>query len=515
MASNVAQLFSFRPRSNDWSNQELAEFYRVESSLVQAGLLVDTDRGITDENEPWFVFCNADSGEVIIHFARIDGAYVAASGAFDGVLRGRDFRSVVEALLSRHPLVVPQARDNIRLHPSSLLVALVATAFFKLSEVDAQAGEADGKGVENAGSREVWIKSDGDVKQSIIQLDRRHVAVVLAAMTFAVTHDFNGDWAQWLNRASDWLDQDSGGTQVAAAPKLASDLIEFTNLVDVTADASAVDKGHVSLLPLDDGHLDQLAALFGDKLSLISLLTSLMTGAQSADKAGASDVALPGAVAVVEDLSTYRQEAAHSGSSNPAEASPEMMAERERMATPEQKSDSAEVVTVVLAQAPSENASLPVVEAVRYVESSVLASVDTKEIIKVDDGLLASLISNDGTVMLVSEELVHQTGLTLQPDQPDKEQASALAAKIEALFGDNRPLHSFHDSGDDYRGVMATFKEKNADFELALSGKDIVLYDLTPDVHTGDALSFVTWTFDDGSTLSLIGVLPQELAIAA
>ncbi|MBX3539244.1 MAG: hypothetical protein KF735_16495 [Chelatococcus sp.] len=515
MASNVAQLFSFRRRSNDWSNQELAEFYRVEASLVQAGLLVDTDRGITDENEPWFVFCNSESGDVIIHFARIDGAYVAASGAFDGVLRGRDFRSVVEALLSRHPLVMPQARDNIRLHPSSLLVALVATAFFKLSDVDAQASEVDGKGTDGGSSREIWIKSDGDVKQASIQLDRRHVAVVLAAMTFAVTHDFNGDWTHWLSKASDWLDQDSTASSVAEAHKLASDLVEFANLVDTSAESAAARVEHVSILPLDGGHLEQLAALFGDKLSLLSLLTSLMSGAQPTDKAGASGVELPGAVAVVEDLSTYRQEASNNGSSAPAETDREPLAGHERAATPEHKADNAEVVTVVLSQSSSErSSSLPVVEAVRYVESSVLASVDAREILKVGDGLLASLTSSDDGLVLVADVLP-ENGSTIQSGQAGKDQASGLAAKIEALFGDDRPLHAFHDNADDYKSVMATFKEKNADFELALSGKDVVLYDLTPDVHTGDALSFVTWTFEDGSTLSLIGVLPHEFAIAA
>ncbi|CAH1660798.1 conserved hypothetical protein [Hyphomicrobiales bacterium] len=513
MASNVAQLFSFRPRSNDWSNQELAEFYRVEASLVQAGLLIDTDRGITDENEPWFVFCNSETGDVIIHFARIDGAYMAASAAFDGVLRGRDFRSVVEALLSRHPLVIPQARDNIRLHPSSLLVALVATAFFKLSDVDAQASEADGKGTDGVSAREIWIKSEGDVKQASIQLDRRHVAVVLAAMTFAVTHDFNGDWTHWLSKAADWLDQDSSPSNVAEAPRLASDLIEFANLADTASDVSPARVEHVSILPLDGGHLEQLAALFGDKLSLLSLLTSLMNGTQPAEKAGGSGVEVPGAVAVVEDLSTYRQEATHSGSSGPAETAPELLAGHERGATTEQKAESAEVVTVVLSQS-SERSSLPVVEAVRYVENSVLASVDTREILKVGDGLLASLTSSDGALVFVAD-VAPETGLTTQSGQTGNEQVSGLAAKIEALFGDNRPLHAFHDNADDYKSVMATFKERNADFELALSGKDIVLYDLTPDVHTGDALSFVTWTFGDGSTLSLIGVLPHEFAIAA
>ena len=73
----AAELLSFfRPAksvSGDWSTQEIAEFYRVEAALVQAGASVCVDRGVSDEGDPWFVFCRAVDGEVIVHFARIAG----------------------------------------------------------------------------------------------------------------------------------------------------------------------------------------------------------------------------------------------------------------------------------------------------------------------------------------------------------------------------------------------------------------------------------------------------------
>src|SRR5690554_6887190 len=53
----IAQFPSVRPRrGTDWANEDLAQFYRVEASLIQAGISVETDRGVTDEGEPWFVF---------------------------------------------------------------------------------------------------------------------------------------------------------------------------------------------------------------------------------------------------------------------------------------------------------------------------------------------------------------------------------------------------------------------------------------------------------------------------
>lgn len=83
MAAQVLSFFQRSPRlaparPTDWSQQELAEFYRVEGALIRAGISVGTDRGMSDENEPWFCFYRQDDGEVVIHFARIDGEYIIA-----------------------------------------------------------------------------------------------------------------------------------------------------------------------------------------------------------------------------------------------------------------------------------------------------------------------------------------------------------------------------------------------------------------------------------------------------
>jgi collagen type I alpha len=75
----------FRPApttQGDWSQQELAEFYRVEAALIRAGMRITSEQGLSDEAEPWFVFCRLD-GEAIMHFARIDGSYVVSSEALD------------------------------------------------------------------------------------------------------------------------------------------------------------------------------------------------------------------------------------------------------------------------------------------------------------------------------------------------------------------------------------------------------------------------------------------------
>jgi hypothetical protein len=132
MAAQVVPFFQRLRRPSDWAQAEIAQFYRVESALLQAGLRLQTDRGVTDEGDPWFVFCRADDGEVFIHFSRIEGKYIVISSGLDRVFQGPDFNALVNEMLAAQAYSLPRARNrnNIFLHPATLLVALVSGAFF-------------------------------------------------------------------------------------------------------------------------------------------------------------------------------------------------------------------------------------------------------------------------------------------------------------------------------------------------------------------------------------------------
>ncbi len=128
-----ASVFAFPSRGKGpqpWSNDELAELYRVVDLLGRAGLAVATDMGMSDEGDPWFVFCRTDNEEVIAHFARIDGIFVAASIAVDETFRGANFRQIVDRMVSSQPLVMPRPNPGSKLflHPAVMLTAFVATA---------------------------------------------------------------------------------------------------------------------------------------------------------------------------------------------------------------------------------------------------------------------------------------------------------------------------------------------------------------------------------------------------
>ena len=103
MASTVLQWAPRPAAARGWRNDELAELYRVESSLIQAGLVVETESGLTDEGDPWFVFCLAD-GQVAVHAARIDGVYLLDCPSLPVPLKGDSFSSIARAFVATLPI---------------------------------------------------------------------------------------------------------------------------------------------------------------------------------------------------------------------------------------------------------------------------------------------------------------------------------------------------------------------------------------------------------------------------
>jgi hypothetical protein len=215
-AENVAFLFASRPRSRDWTSQELAEFYRVESALIQGGMKISTDRGVSDEGDPWFVFCREEGGDPVVHFARIDGQYVIASPAYKGVARGLDFRSMVQDLISRHKLAPAnkEQKSNIFMHPAALLVIVVGTAFFKTpgearadeARKDAAPKTADGSGDSSAhAGRKSALESDNVSLSTIddkLELAQNMSQLLIVAASTMLADDVDQSPAQTKTSAA-------------------------------------------------------------------------------------------------------------------------------------------------------------------------------------------------------------------------------------------------------------------------------------------------------------------------
>jgi hypothetical protein len=103
VSESTVSLANVRAYGRGWSKQELAHFHRVFNALWEAGLSLETDSGVTDESEPWFVFCDADSGAVVAHFARLSGKFAVYAPFLNGTLTGHVFLDLVERFLDRCP----------------------------------------------------------------------------------------------------------------------------------------------------------------------------------------------------------------------------------------------------------------------------------------------------------------------------------------------------------------------------------------------------------------------------
>jgi hypothetical protein len=101
VSESIVYLADVRAHRQGWSKHELAQFRRATSLLREAGLLIETDSGLTDEADPWFVFCDAGSGEVLAHFAKMGGKNVACAPSLNVAEIGRIFPDLVERIVER------------------------------------------------------------------------------------------------------------------------------------------------------------------------------------------------------------------------------------------------------------------------------------------------------------------------------------------------------------------------------------------------------------------------------
>ncbi len=137
------------PAIRDWTNQEMADLARVQFLLSRAGVPLETDRGLTDEGDPWFVFCDAQ-GEVFVHICRMGMTYLLDSPSLEAPLRGSNFEALVKGFIDRATAkvaalnVVPLDKGNkVFLHPSVMLAALIWSLFL-LSDQMTNAAYASG-----------------------------------------------------------------------------------------------------------------------------------------------------------------------------------------------------------------------------------------------------------------------------------------------------------------------------------------------------------------------------------
>lgn len=132
--------------TQDWSNQELASIYRVKRLLDAAGVPNLLERGLSDEGDPWCVFCTL-AGDVFIHLCRVDQRYVLDSPNLQTPLVGIDFSDLIAqfsegalqqdemSMRSSTKLIKFKRNTKVLLHPSAMLAALIWSIYINSEEL--------------------------------------------------------------------------------------------------------------------------------------------------------------------------------------------------------------------------------------------------------------------------------------------------------------------------------------------------------------------------------------------
>lgn len=169
--NGLAKIIPFTPRPQvrvgpPWTTTELGELFRVAHVLRQSGMTIETDMGLSDEGDPWFVFYSVQSEDVIAHFARINGEIVVHGLSSGGVVSGVNLHDVVRQLQPVQTMERQQTSQTDRsvvLHPFMLLVAFVAASFLATEEsqaatpVEKTAAKAEAAGDAAAKAKADWI----------------------------------------------------------------------------------------------------------------------------------------------------------------------------------------------------------------------------------------------------------------------------------------------------------------------------------------------------------------------
>jgi hypothetical protein len=517
MSSNVVKLARPFQRNWDWSPRELAEFYRVESALIQAGLRIDTERGLSDEGDPWFAFCRQDTGEVIVHMARIDGGYILAGPTYEGISCGGDIESLVRDLISRHPLVQMgggnhRQGSNIFLHPAALLVAVVATAFFK--GTDARALTADntddnkhGDGRAGAvASKSAGVSSAAADADNSVVMDAAQSAVILSAIA-SVLQAPPPAVAEHDTTPSVASTSDLADAAILSVPALHSQPISSLSV-------NAQDREAQGLQGQDDSGLlsHPQAAETATALPLVLVLWDLSKN-QSDTKTGGHDA-------------SFADDAAAVTVAAPADSL--------AMQSP--------LLTFKMALAYNANDSLPAVQSVTISHSDTQGVVETHTVAQPDhlptalinalqgatqitvEGQPAGLPSNGSFASSLILSLMNPAATDLAATTPAVGTQSPIAPDhttvpvSSSITGPTPPVSSpaehtalpqNFDTGN-LEGILQNFLNNTAHWSIVNLDKGVILYDAGALTSDPSDIKSMTFDFSDGSTLSLVG-LPAAL----
>jgi hypothetical protein len=535
----AAELLSFfRPAksvSGDWSSQEIAEFYRVEAALVQAGVSVFVDRGVSDEGDPWFVFCRAADSEVVVHFARINDNYLIVADSLGCSIRGPDFRKVLADFVAINPTLIPiraSRNTKLMLHPASLLAAIVATALYYMSSAEAVATTLDSAAVDGmhpfshaASSFDATGETNADPNRK--WSDWQVVAVVSAMMALTAT--------EYLGPANEILS------------KLASTILDTSNdhIVlphSLIADASPIpDLDEKPWMPdIQDGHfLFDNFILAGGQQTINQQLS-----AGSNDFSSQKNSIMP-AVSVQESSGHWWTPLIHSTDSDPQYSA---WIDSSTSIASDGTTKSAEQLSSISPQSPPvQSASTPAnPNELSHVNSVVGTSSPVALSETLNDQMALSVVINELTVASKYVPQINLTGSLSVQDVISHGASDVFgsASKFSVVAGSNdgassenpavsttassagsisasgvthtiiQPAAAYELFNANTTKILDAFVQQNT-FEVLTSSINVVLFDTKASDFSSPDLVARTWSMSDGSTISIVGTLPHNIAVLA
>ena len=507
------QVLSFLRRSSscDWTQQELAEFYRVEDVLLQGGFAVATDRGVSDEGDPWFVVCRADTEEVIAHFARIDREYVIVSNLYPGAARGSDFRTLVREMLELHPLMLPIRRSqgqNVLLHPATLLVALVASAYIVSTEKDLPADGASAEGHLRSTSiaslliekfsifaaailAATWLESQADFVINAFENGPLFHLFHDDKAEVAVTHDVapldttsqNSPSTGVGGHRSDQINQVLGLTAKPEDAAGQGDALKAINCINSTHNPSE-NAGDANTPPPDHANDDTASAapaagVHSDCTNLVGL-TNLQTPIAA------------GTIATAATNGTASSPASSEGSQGNSLDSAVLTTDAYHLTAPEIGAFSTQ--TVLLSTAP-----VPVNVALQQAFIQVgLGSAITHDL---------STGSSEGALAFGT----NNADATAHPVVADVTAASAPSPANSGSSAAGQGSAAVSSQVALVEQAVEQFLESTPSAEVTLSGANVVIIDTNVADAKSPNFGVMTWDMSDGSTLSIVGILPSHL----
>lgn len=152
-------------KGQDWSQQDIADFYRAHRLLVENGAGIGIDRGLTDTEEPWLIFYDLTTQDVFMHVARIDNRCILICETLGIRLKAPTIAELIvnfESAVRDHLAVRTERNSNVVLHPAAKIIMSISAIFllFKLDNGGVAYAKDMSAASEKVASPEVLKKSD-------------------------------------------------------------------------------------------------------------------------------------------------------------------------------------------------------------------------------------------------------------------------------------------------------------------------------------------------------------------